>query len=217
MPFTLDAFSHTRPFLYHLAFRDNLERIRSKRRLESSASLLTAAKRRGDVRIQRPEKLAIAVEGSRVLLRDQAPLHEANIEFTEGWTFQRLLEDLNSRVFFWPGSKHRPNDYGVRHFEAYAAENPVMIRVAFESLRKGNLERTPLFTKYNSGSPRYSQGRPSPRGPDTFQFASQCIYPPSKVVEVTFPESVLLPDDTGLANHIAGPWTSLFTNTVPDH
>ncbi|HSK83053.1 MAG TPA: hypothetical protein VK902_06550 [Rubrobacter sp.] len=100
MPFTLDAFSRTRPFLYHLAYRDNLKRIRSKRLLESAASFLTAAKRQGDVRIQRPEKLDVTVEGARVLLRDQAPLHEANIEFRCGWTFERLLEDLNSRVFF---------------------------------------------------------------------------------------------------------------------
>jgi hypothetical protein len=211
MPFTLDAFSQTRPFLYHLAYRENLKRIRSKRWLESAASLLTAAKRQGDVRTQRPEKLAITVEGSRVLLRDQAPLHAANIEFEGGWTFQRLLEDLNSRVFFWPGLEGGPNDYGVRHFEAYAAENPVMIRVAFESLRQVNPERPPLFTKYNSGSPRYSQGRPSPRGPDTFLLASQCIYPPNKVVEVTFRDSVLLPDETEFAHHVTGPWTPLFS------
>lgn len=116
-------------------------------------------------------------------------------------------------MFFWPGSEHGPDDYGVRHFEAYAAENPVMLRVAFDSLLERNPEQTPLFTKYNTGSPRYSQGRPSPRGPETFLPAKECAFPPSKVVEVTFLESVMLPEDSELSNHIRGPWTLLFNTT----
>jgi hypothetical protein len=88
-----------------------------------------------------------------------------------------------------------------------------MIRVAFESLRQVNPERPPPFTKYNSGSPRYSGGRPSPRGPDTFLPAEQCTFPSSKVVEVTFAESVMLPDDSELSNHPSGPWSSLFSTT----
>jgi hypothetical protein len=221
MPFTLDQYSQRWPFLYHLAFRHNLERIRSTMRLESAALLLTAAARQGRIRSRRPEKLAITVEGSQVLLRDQAPLHEANIEFTGGWTFEDLLGDLNRRVFFWPGSESGPNDYGVRHYERYAVEEPIMIRIAFDSLLERNPETTPLFCRFNSGSPRYSQGRPSPRGPDTFLPASQCIHSPRKVVEVTFLESVVLPDETELSDHVGGPWTPLFgtaySGLVPDH
>jgi len=209
MSFTIDAYSKTRPFLYHLAFRHNLKRIRNTKRLESAASLLVAAARQSDLRNQRRTTLPITVGESRVLLRDQAPLHEGNIGFTGEWTFEDLLEDLNSRVFFWPGSQRGPNEYGVRHFEHYAAEHPVMIRVPFDSLRDRNPDRIPLFTKYNTGSPRYSGGRPSPRGPDTFLPAEQCTFPPSKVVEVTFLESVMLPNDSQFSNHPSGPWASL--------
>jgi hypothetical protein len=210
MTFTLNDYSKTRPYLYHLAFRHNLQRIRTTRRLESAASLLIEAARQSDLRNRRRTTLPITIENSRVLLRDQAPLHEGNIGFTGGWTFEDLLEDLNRRVFFWPGSGGGPNDYGRRHYEHYAAENPAMIRVAFDSLRDHNPDLIPLFTKYNTGSPRYSGGRPSPRGPDTFLPAEQCAFPPSKVVEVTFVESVILPDDAELSNHPSGPWTPLF-------
>lgn len=210
MPFALDSFSRTRPFLYHLTFRHNLEHIRSRKQLESATRLLGMAARDSERRTQRLEKRGVTVDGAQVFLRDQYPLREANIEFTGGWTFEKLLEELNSRVFFWPGSKYEPICYGVRHFEAYASENPVMLRVAFESLVACNPERTPFFTKYNSGSPRYSGGRPSPRGPDTFLPADQCSYPPSRVAEVTFLDTIVLPDETAVSHHIRGPWTPLF-------
>jgi hypothetical protein len=213
MPFTLGDYSKTRPFLYHPAYADNIERIRSTRRLESTASLLAAAGRQADLRTRRRTTLAITISGQRILLRDQAPLNERNIKFTGGWTLGDLVEYLNRHVFFWPSNASGPNDYGVRHYQHYATVNPIMIRVAFDSLSDHNHGQIPFFSKYNSGSPRYYQGRPSPRGPDTFLSADQCTYPPSKVVEVTLLECVVLPDDTELSNHPDGPWTPLFSAT----
>ena len=211
MSFTLDDYSIKRPFLYHLACQDNIERIRLTRRIVSSASLLIAAGREMDLRAHRSTTLTLTVDGQQVLLRDQAPLEARHIEFADGWTLGDLVEYLNRHVFFWPGKAKWLKENGKAHFQHYAAENPAMIRVAVDSLRGRNRGQTFLFSKYNSGAPRPYFGRPSPRGPDTFLPADRCDFSPSRVVEVTFVESVILPDDTALSDHPSGPWTPLFT------
>lgn len=212
MSFLLHRYIQTRPFLYHLTYRKNIERIKGLKRLDSTKSLLATANQMDLLRTRRPNKVPLVIDDQQVFIRDQAPLYEGNIEFTHGWSLHDLIESLNSRVFFWPGTEFGPIPHGIRHFNRYQSEYPVILRVRFEALYEINRQREPLFCKYNSGSPRYNQGWPSPRGPNTFLPAETCSYKPSQVVEVTFLEYVVLPDDVEYSNHVDGPWKLLFSN-----
>lgn len=210
MPFTLDKYFRVRPFLYHLTVQENIGRIRSLKRLESAKTFLNEAARKGEIRARRSEKMSVFVNADRVFLRDQAPLHHRNIAFKGGWKLEDLTESLNCRVFFWSGWEHAPIPHGKRHFDRYSSEYPVVIRARFDSMRDKNPERTPLFCKFNSGSPRRYQGRGSPRGPNTFLPGEYCLYDPGEVVEVTFLESIALPNDTEVSSHAESCWAPLF-------
>jgi hypothetical protein len=125
-----------------------------------------------------------------------------------GWNFEDLVEALNERVFFWPGTEHGPIDYGLRHFARYESECPLTIRVRTDDLFEANPRSIPEFCDRNSGSPRYSGGRASPRGPDTFVMASRFTGAPSRVVELTFTGSVRLPEVWQVGTRPDGPWLS---------
>lgn len=161
------------------------------------------------MRYRRPKHVLIRVHGADVQLRDQAPLHAANVAFADGWQLEDLVEALNRRVFFWPGTSRGPNDYGVRHFARYQSEGPVILRTSTAALLRQNQESTPLFCRFNSGSPRYSGGRASPRGADIFVVADRFCGGLSDVVELTFPNEVRLPIDTEWSCSPSGPWRSL--------
>ena|SRR5712691_7943752 len=98
-----------------------------------------------------------------IVVRDQAPLHEGNLSLPRGYTFEDFIESLNGRIFFWPGSAAGPIPHGIRHFERYEQECPVILRVEFQSLLHANPGAEPLYCRYNSGSPRCSNGKKSPR------------------------------------------------------
>ncbi|HET7479292.1 MAG TPA: hypothetical protein VFJ72_07220 [Rubrobacteraceae bacterium] len=213
MPFTLDNYSETRPFLYHLTAQENIDRIKSSGCLESAAVLLNSAENKEIIRTRRIEKMPVRIDSEQIVLRDQAPLYADNINFTDGWTLGDFVEDLNRRVFFWSGWQHAPISYGENHFARYSEERPVVIRTRFNSLLVKNPGRRPLFCKYNSGAPRQFQGRQSPRGPGTFLPAEQCPYTCGKVVEVTFIEAVKLPEDTEISFNARGPWKPMFSRT----
>ncbi len=209
--FTLDGYDRTRPFLYHLTAPEKVGRIRSMGRLQSTASIRREGTDGSPRRTRRACSLQLRVSDGVVVIRDQAPLYEANIEFSGGWTMEKLLEELDRRVFFWPGKEDGPIDYGERHFARYKPEGTRVLRMRFASLLARNPTATPYFSRHNSGSPRYSKGKASPRGPDTFLPAERCAYPPGRVVEVTFLDELLLPEDAELSEHIGGPWSRLQT------
>jgi hypothetical protein len=140
--------------LYHLTDVRNLARIRLLRRLESAELLLRKAGQSAQLDQRRPVHLTIMVGGMQVILRDQDPLHAGNIEIDAGWTFDAVIALLNQRVFFWPGRPTGPNDYGLRHYKRYEAEQPAIIRVPTTSMLHANPDNQPLFCRYNSGSPR---------------------------------------------------------------
>ncbi len=98
--------------LYHLTARENIQYIRDSRCLKSSASLMEAANVQCDPKVRRKSKAPISVGSYRILLRDQAPLHVGHIEFEDGWD---LVDDLNHRVFFWPGWKHKLIPSGLNY------------------------------------------------------------------------------------------------------
>ncbi len=75
------------------------------------------------------------------------------------YSYEDLIENLNRRIFFWPGTPAGPIGYGRRHFERYREENPVILRINVRSLLCANAKVEPKFCRYNSGSPRCSKGR----------------------------------------------------------
>lgn len=194
MPFELSSFLRLRPYLFHLTDARNLPGIFKDMNLRSAASIASVGGAGSTLDSKRKTSFQVMVDGNAMSIRDQKPLHERNMLLAPGWTFDDVLQDLNRRVFFWPGKEIGPIKYGKNHFERYAEELPVVLRVRTEDLFSLNSQRTPEFCKYNSGSPRFSGGRGSPRGPDTFQVHHKFEWSRSEVVEVTFVDQVDLPE-----------------------
>ena len=104
MAFTVTNFIDTWPYFYHLTFASNLRSIRETGRLDSASALAVKAGRSDLLRCRRSKHVPIMVGGVEIRLRDQAPLHAANVGFEEGWTLEDLVELLNGFVFFWLGT-----------------------------------------------------------------------------------------------------------------
>jgi hypothetical protein len=198
-----------RPYLYHLTDRSNLARIRETNTILAAARLMELAGRVDLLRIRRRGHERLNIGQESISTRDQAPLHEENVELINGFSFEDLVESINRRSFFWPGTAAGPISYGVRHFQRYQKEHPVTLQISFQSLLNVNRGVDPLYCKYNSGSPRCSGGNKSPRGPDTFLPAARFNGTPSQVVEVTFDIPIALPADVRVGNRPAGPWRLL--------
>lgn len=205
----IDHYLAARPSLYHLTHRDNLDSIRKTGQLVPACTLMQLGGREDLLRTRRAGPQRITVEGNIVVLRDQGPLHSGNAKFPQRYSFGDLIESLNRRIFFWPGTHQAPIPYGVRHFEHYKYEHPILLRVKVDSLLGGNPSAIPLFCRFNSGSPRCSYGKKSPRGPNTFLLVESFRGTPSGVVEVTFDRKITLPPDTEVGNHPTGPWRLL--------
>lgn len=223
MAISIQEFVRIRPCLYHLTHRDNLERIRHTRVLETAARLVEREKQ-GQTRLsncrkpsqspffarRRLESVPLHVDGTIVYLRDQKPLHKGSIAFASGFTFEELIDLINDRVYFWPGKDGVPIAHGQRHFERYRGEGPALIRVPTADVLDGANAARVEFCKYNSGSPRCVGGKHSPRGPETFVTADRASFTPGSVVEVTFPGGVELPASAEISYRFDGPWKVLF-------
>ena len=196
MPFTPEAFTARRPFLYHYTAIENVDWIRYCRRLDSAAMLAGS----GNLPVllkKREIAEKVSVEGQDVWLQTQRPLYEKNIRFQGGWTMLDLLARLSSLVFFWPGDGRGPIPYGDRHRTGNKwPSNAVALRIPsrelFESLSRDSV----LFCRYNSGSPRWSNRQASPRGPHAFLPGYNFPGTPGAVVEVVVKDSVKLPGGT---------------------
>ena len=138
MPFTVNAFIRTRPYLYHLTSSGNLDQIIRDRCLWSTKSLLIKSGQNQLFNQRRENPEIITIQGDQVSIRDQAPLHQGHIAFEEGWNLPRFIELLNQRVFFWPGTPNGQIDYGKRHFNQYATEQSAVIRIRAQSLIEAN-------------------------------------------------------------------------------
>jgi hypothetical protein len=195
--------------VYHLTDRGNAELISKTNGISPASHLMVSAGRYDLLRSRRRRHEKIMVGGTVILVRDQAPLHKGNLDLPNGYSYEDLIESINSRIFFWPGTAAGPISYGDRHFKRYRAERPVILRVGIESLLRANPAVEPMFCRYNSGSPRCSNGRKSPRGPDTFVTAARFEGIPSSVVEVTFEGALVLPADTTVGEDPKGPWVLL--------
>lgn len=206
-------FALTRPYLYHLTARSNLKRIRETKTLFPAAALMERAGRADLIRLRRRSHERLNIDGQAILLRDQAPLRRGNLMLPSGYQFEDFIENLNGRVFFWPGTAARPIESGIRHFERYREEQPLILRVDYRSLIDDNSDINPEFCRYNSGSPRCSHGKKIPRGPNTFVTEPDFEGTASQVVEVTFGSEVDLPLNTLFGKNPKGPWHSLFPTT----
>ena len=193
MPFLIESLIATYPYVDHLTAQRNLARIRATGQLESAATLMQRANRLDLLSVKRTGLTEIDVDGNTVILRDQSPLHAGHIRFEGGWDFAQFIESLNRQVFFWPGKASGPIAYGERHFGRYSDERPPIVRIPLSDLLAANPGRVPLFCGYNSGSPRTTGGRKSPRGPNTFLPCEQFLHNHRKAIEVCFDESVVLP------------------------
>jgi hypothetical protein len=208
MPLDVPEFCHLRPFLFHLTAASNLNRIRAARKLFPAEALLQSAGLQNLLSERRREHIIITADGAQVHIRDQRPLEPGWIAFESGWDLARLVLELNRHVFFWPGWERGPVRSGRSHFDRYQDESPVLLRLPSRSLLlAGSL--TPLFARVNSGAPRFSGGRPSPRGAATFSEAHSFPGTRKDVVEVVFRGSVAIPAEAEVASSIDGPWTSL--------
>lgn len=198
-----------RPYLYHLTHRENVDYLRETAMLFPAAVLMEHSGRIELLRARRPGPVQVHIGDAVVWLRDQSPLYEGHARFSNGFTFADLIESLNRRIFFWPGTAAGPISYGIRHFGTYKKEKPAFLRIDFEALLLANPAATPRYCRYNSGSPRCSNGEKSPRGPDTFVLAAEFNETPSKVVEVTFDGEIRLPTNTEFGQYPEGPWKKL--------
>ncbi len=194
--FTLDEYATLRPFLWHMTHAENLLLICQSLVLRPARSLAPSLNGPRRQLVRGPQ---------REVLRDQKPLHEANVRLGGGWSFSDFLQDLSRRVFFWSGWADRPVKSGRAAIKAYEATD-CLLRVPFHDVAE---RHTPYFSCCNSGAPRMHRGRPAPRGPDTFLPSGDCSFPASAVVEVTFVVPVRLPDSTEHAASLGGPWARL--------
>lgn len=177
--------------------------------LESASELARRGGRPELIRLRRREHEPVVIDGVKVWLRDQAPLHANNMQLEDGWGFEQFVEYLNERVYFWPGDVRGPSEYGRRHFGRYESERPILLRTSFASVAAMNPDRMPLFAKFNSGSPRASGGAKPIRGSTTFVAADCAPFRASDAIEVTFKDRVHLPGDVEVGEHPEGPWHRL--------
>lgn len=165
MPFDLSQLLHTRPYLYHLTAAANLPSIAKEQELRCAKALLKNAGLSHEVPKKRKEHLLLPASAGHTVIRDQKPLMEGAIAFEDGWNLARFVEHINGHVFFWPGTASGPIPAGLNHYLRYQAEDPIILRLPTASMIKAELK----FSRYNSGAPRCSGGRYSPRGGNTYQ------------------------------------------------
>ncbi len=148
----------------------------------------------------------MVVDGNDVDIRDQRPLYLGKTKLERGRSFGDLVRALNERIYFWPGTDDQPSSYGIRHFERYEGSEIVIFRMRTEDLFHVNSKESPYFCKFNSGSPRTTQGKGSPRDPNTFVDCTSAAYSACGVVEVTYAKVVNLPLNIESAKSPWGPW-----------
>lgn len=206
----IEDYLRVRPYLYHLTHRRNLKHIRAMGRLFSASVLMEGSGKADLMRTPRRGPHPVTFAGREIVIRDQDYLYEGKMGLPKGYTFPDFVAHLNKRLFFWPGGEKHPVPSGIRHFERYANEKPVILRIDCKALLAKNSNVIPLFCRFNSGSPRCSppDGRKSTRGPDTFRSAAEFNEPPGRVVEVTFETEIVLPPGSEIASHPKGPWRS---------
>jgi hypothetical protein len=206
----LAKYQQARPVLFHVTPVANLDRLRATRRLDSVAALLGGTEHQPVLSQRRLADMTFLLDGFEVTIRSQAPLRQANIELTGGWSFADYLCELNSRVFFWPGTWDGPNSYGSRHLSSRVNLGSALLKLGLQELLSTNPESALYLSRFNTGAARRYFGRRSPRGPETFIVASEWPSSPSRVAEVSFVGAVDLPSTVEFQARGSKNWTALF-------
>ena len=81
----------------------------------------------------------------------------------------RLVEEINRRIFFWPGDRSAPIKKAAQNVRDFLTTGDyITIRIPFAAVR-----RTPgvrlEYCRCNAGGPRTANGEKAVRGPRTFQ------------------------------------------------
>jgi hypothetical protein len=196
----------------------NLGRIRRHRRLSPAADLYGEAGRAVPDRPRSSsEGNALRIDGDLVYATDQDPLQLKYAVWGPGWDGDRLLREINRRVFFWSGDGDGPRKpQGVNHFNRYRKlvelrrlAGLAVVRVAYTDLRDANRGNEPEFSLCNSGtlSPRAMEY--NVRDDETFLPRGARSGTPSKVCEVTFLQAVALPASTQVSVDFMASWRTL--------
>lgn len=206
MALEIEHFVRLRPYLYHLTGRNNIKYIQQEMILKPPNILYAES---GEINFRGTHRRGHRFLTNGRQIRDQDPLHSGNISFSGGWGLKDLITHLDEHVFFWPGWEHGPIQSGKNHFQRYAGEKPIILRVKTREILDENIMLTPLFCKYNSGAPRCTKGKGSPRGPETFLPAAEFPFPPTNIIEVTYRSSVSLPAPVQVISYPNDNWQEL--------
>lgn len=197
------------PFLFHLTYLPSLDRIVRSMALESAGRLLELGGKREWLRKRREEMLRFNIGDDQIVLTDQRPLTAGNVDFQDGWEIGDLVESVNRRVFFWRGNHDGLLSKDRGHFGTYSERGNelVFLRIPFVdgvALAENN---GPEYCRFNSGGPRCSDGKKSPRGMSTFVEADQADFTLGKIREVVFRDIFVLPESTEVCpGSWDGPW-----------
>jgi hypothetical protein len=207
----IQKFINTRPYLYHLTDKRNLDSILEHGVLYSTQELVRLAKYADAKKFltsRRPDHVPIPFGNSIFYIRDQHPLSLTILsKCLDGCTIEEFIAYLNSKVFFW-GRPQGLNSHYARYEKE--GEKPVILRVSTQELV--DLNSPAKFTHLNSGGPRASShlgGKGSPRGLNTFKAHIEYNRGASSVNEVVFDKLCKLPETLYRGSHPDGPFKKI--------
>jgi hypothetical protein len=214
VPIAAEELVELRPWAYHSTTPTNFAAIRIWHRLRSAADLLEGTEHEHLLVERRTETAQVTIDGVRIEIRDQKPLHAGHIVFDPGFTFGEFLAELNDRTFMWAGTAKGPVDRGDSHYARYAASGKVMtIRCRLNRLMELNQNEALYVTKCNSGAPRsHPRKGLAERGPSTFCLLNEAEFGAKDVKEMSYRRITLLPDDTEWTDRLgpAAQWQLLW-------
>lgn len=192
-----------RPFLYHFAPLENIERIIQLGAMHSAEAIVRKAHAYDPTQVPDADVFLSTPRGRNIILRT-GPLPEDAFVLNDqrpmmnGRNFGNRLQCsrevyvrfLNRFVFFWPGKEEGPhtrNKHGQSFRKRYS--DFAELRLASSDLWTENL--IPTFCGFNSGAPTSRDG--ISRGPHLFVPPTDIELLTEGVVEVVFENQVTLP------------------------
>lgn len=208
----LIQFTKTRPYLYHLTDKRNLDSILATQKLLSTRKLVDISnitEKSKFLTSRREDHKVISSSKVQYYIRDQRPLSIKILQgcLDKGCTVEDFIEYLNSKVFLWGKMAGLESHYG-----RYVAQNEKPIILRLNTQEVFDLNKPPKFTRLNSGAPRassYLGGKGSPRGLNTFQSATDFTWGAGSVNEVVFDDVCLLPKSISIGYKPEGPFRKI--------
>lgn len=215
MAFTRSHWIRHRPFVYHFATLENIERIVKRGEMLSAEAIVKRAHAYDPTQVPDPGAflraprvgpiaLTIGPELEDVfVLNDQLPMrHETSFATLVG-TRNDFIALLNSFVFCWPGNEDGPVTKG-NHGQNFLGRYPAFaeLRIPIEDAWTDDLP--PVFCRYNSGGPQPRDG--VVRGPGIFVSAQEPSLALKKVVEIAFKQRVAIPDSAEWRRDAQSDW-----------